>query len=119
MSMSLKEVAQAARPGWDHGRPNGMAPGLEVTAYFEPPTVTWSYAVHAATVELDRATGVPRILKYVVVHDAGVLINPKLAEGQILGGVCQGLGGVLLADEGYTRAAPWLAGSPAAFSAPN
>jgi len=88
LGMSLEEVAKAARPGWDHGRPAGMAPGLEATAYFEPPTVTWSYAVHAAMVELDRATGVPRIRKYVVVHDAGVLINPKLAEGQILGGVC-------------------------------
>ena len=81
--MTLQQVAQAARPGWDHGRPPDVTPGLETTAYFEPPTVTWSYAVHAAIVELDRATGVPSIRKYVVVHDAGVLINPELAEGQV------------------------------------
>jgi carbon-monoxide dehydrogenase large subunit len=118
MSMSLKDVAQAARPGWDHGRPDGMAPGLEVTAYFEPPTVTWSYAVHAAIVEVERATGVPRIRKYVVVHDAGVLINPKLAEGQILGGVCQGLGGVLLEEMAYDREAQLLTGSLADYLMP-
>lgn len=116
--MTLKEVAQAARPGWDHGRPPGVAPGLEATAYFEPPTVTWSYAAHAAIVELDRATGVPSIRKYVVVHDAGVLINPKLAEGQVLGGVCQGLGGALLEEIVYDGAAQLLTGSLADYLMP-
>jgi aerobic carbon-monoxide dehydrogenase large subunit len=118
MGMSLKEVAHAARPGWDHGRPAGMGPGLEATAYFEPPTVTWSYAVHAAMVEVDRATGAPRILRYVVVHDAGVLINPRLAEGQILGGVCQGLGGVLLEEMAYDGEAQLLTGSLADYLIP-
>ena len=111
LSMTIKEIAQAARPGWDHGRPPGMAAGLETTAYFEPPTVTWSYAAHAAIVELDRETGVPSIRKYVVVHDAGVLINPKLAEGQVVGGVCQGLGGVLLEEMVYDGDAQLLTGS--------
>src|SRR5262249_3034247 len=63
VSMTLKEVAQAARPGWDHRRPPNVTAGLEATSYFEPPTVTWSYAIHAAIVELDRATGVPSIQK--------------------------------------------------------
>jgi carbon-monoxide dehydrogenase large subunit len=111
LSMTLKEIAQAARPGWDHGRPPGMAAGLETTAYFEPPTVTWSYAAHAAIVELDRETGAPSIRKYVVVHDAGVLINPKLAEGQVVGGVCQGLGGALLEEMVYDGDAQLLTGS--------
>jgi carbon-monoxide dehydrogenase large subunit len=118
MSMSLKEIAHAARPGWDHGRPAGVAPGLEVTAYFEPPTVTWSYAVHAAIIELDRASGVTCIRKYVVVHDAGVLINPALAEGQILGGVCQGLGGALLEEMVYDGEAQLLTGSLADYLMP-
>jgi carbon-monoxide dehydrogenase large subunit len=118
MGMNLKEIAHAARPGWDHGRPEGMAPGLEATAYFEPPTVTWSYAVHAAIVEVDRGTGAPSILKYVVVHDAGVLINPKLAEGQIAGGVCQGLGGVLFEEMVYDRKAQLLTGSLADYLVP-
>jgi carbon-monoxide dehydrogenase large subunit len=118
LTMTLKEVAQAARPGWDSGRPAGMAPGLEVTSYFEPPTVTWSYAVHAAIVELDRATGVPSIRRYVVVHDAGVLINPELAEGQVIGGVCQGLGGALLEELVYDEQAQLLTGSLADYLMP-
>ena len=111
MSLSLAEIAQAARPGWDGGRPSDMSAGLEVTEYFEPPTVTWAYASHAALVEIDVATGAPQILKYVVVHDAGVLINPRLADGQIIGGVCQGIGGGLLEEVVYDENAQLLTGS--------
>ncbi len=111
LSLSLAEIAQAARPGWDGGRPSDMSAGLEVTEYFEPPTVTWAYASHAALVEIDVATGAPRILKYVVVHDAGVLINPRLADGQIIGGVCQGIGGGLLEEVVYDENAQLLTGS--------
>jgi aerobic carbon-monoxide dehydrogenase large subunit len=118
LGVTLKEIAHAARPGWDHGRPPGVAPGLEATAYFEPPTVTWSYAAHAAIVELDRATGMTSVKKYVVVHDAGVLINPKLAEGQVLGGVCQGLGGALLEEMVYDSDAQLLTGSLADYLIP-
>ncbi|MGH7090489.1 MAG: molybdopterin cofactor-binding domain-containing protein [Stellaceae bacterium] len=118
LSMTLKEVWQAARPGWDHGRPPGVAPGLEVTAYFEPPTVTWSYAVHAAIVELDRATGTPATRRYVVVHDAGVLINPELSAGQVLGGVVQGLGGGLFEELAYNGEAQLLTGSLADYLVP-
>lgn len=119
MSMTLQQVAQAARPGWDHGRPTNVAPGLETTAYFEPPTVTWSYAVHAAIIEIDRGTGLPSIIKYVVVHDAGVLINPELAEGQVLGGVVQGLGGGLLEEIVFDDQAQLLTGSLADYLIPS
>ena len=118
LGVTLKEIAQAARPGWDHGRPPGVAPGVEATAYFEPPTVTWSYVAHAAIVELDRATGMTSVKRYVVVHDAGVLINPKLAEGQVLGGVCQGLGGALLEEMVYDSDAQLLTGSLADYLIP-
>jgi aerobic carbon-monoxide dehydrogenase large subunit len=96
LKVSFKDLARAGQPGWDHRRPPGMSGGLEVTEYFEPPSVTWAYATHAVIVEVDHKTGKVLIRKYVVSHDAGVLINPQLAEGQILGGVCQGIGGVLL-----------------------
>jgi carbon-monoxide dehydrogenase large subunit len=56
-TMSLARLAAAARPGWDHGRPPGVEAGLEETQYWEPPTVTWSYAAHAAIVEIDAETG--------------------------------------------------------------
>ena len=117
-SVSLKEIAAAAMPGWDNNRPAGISGGLEVTEYFEPPTVTWSYATHAALVEIDTRTCAPKILKYVVVHDAGVLINPKLAEGQVLGGICQGIGGALLEEVVYSDEGQLLTGSLADYLVP-
>ena len=95
VDVTLAKVAQAARPGWDHGRPAGLDAGLEETYYFEPPTVTWSYAVHAAVVEVDAETGHVRIENYAITHDCGVVVNPMLVEGQVVGGAVQGIGGAL------------------------
>lgn len=99
--LTLARIARAARPGWDHARPQGMSAGLEETYYWEPPTVTWAYGAHAAVVEADIKTGRLTIEKYVVVHDCGVVVNPMLVEGQILGGTVQGLGGALLEEFDY------------------
>jgi carbon-monoxide dehydrogenase large subunit len=94
--VSLAKVAQAARPGWDSGRPPGVDAGLEETYYFEPPTVTWSYAAHAAVVDVDPELGRVKIEDYAIAHDCGVVVNPMLVEGQIVGGAVQGIGGALL-----------------------
>ena len=99
--LSLAKVAQAARPGWDHGRPAGIDAGLEETFYFEPATVTWSYAVHAAIVDVDIEVGRVKIENYAVAHDCGVMVNPMLVEGQIVGGTVQGIGGALLEEIKY------------------
>jgi aerobic carbon-monoxide dehydrogenase large subunit len=99
--LSLAKVAQAARPGWDHGRPAGIDAGLEETFYYEPSTVTWSYAVHAAIVDVDVELGRVKIEKYAVAHDCGVMVNPMLVEGQIVGGTVQGIGGALLEEIKY------------------
>jgi aerobic carbon-monoxide dehydrogenase large subunit len=99
--LSLAKVAQAARPGWDHGRPAGIDAGLEETFYYEPPTVTWSYAVHAAIVDVDIEVGRVKIENYAVAHDCGVMVNPMLVEGQIVGGTVQGIGGALLEEIKY------------------
>jgi aerobic carbon-monoxide dehydrogenase large subunit len=99
--LSLAKVAQAARPGWDHSRPTGVDAGLEETFYYEPPTVTWSYAVHAAIVDVDVEVGRVKIEKYAVAHDCGVMVNPMLVEGQIVGGTVQGIGGALLEENKY------------------
>jgi carbon-monoxide dehydrogenase large subunit len=69
--------------------------GEQATEYFEPPTVTWSHGVHLALVEVDIETGTTRIDRYLVGHDAGVVLNPAVAEGQIAGGVIQGIGATL------------------------
>ena len=103
---TLAKVAQAARPGWDHGRPPGIDAGLEETYYFEPPTVTWSYAAHAAIVEVDVETGRVTIEKYAIAHDCGVVVNPMLVEGQVIGGAVQGIGGALLEEIRLRRRGP-------------
>ena len=101
--LTLRQLAHAAGPQWDHGRPAGVEAGLEATFYYEAPTVTWAYATHAAVVEVEPGTGAVRIEKYVIVHDAGTLVNPMLVEGQIYGGVAQGLGGALLEELVYAE----------------
>lgn len=109
--VSLADIARASRPGWDHGRPPGIAPGLQETFYFEPPTVTWAYATHAAIVEVDADTGRVAIERYVVSHDCGVIVNPLLAEAQIIGGVVQGLGGATFEEIAYDGEGQMLSGS--------
>jgi len=111
LSMTLSEVAAASKPGWGHRRPEGIEAGLEATAYHEPPTVTWAYAANAVLVELDPATGRVEIERYVEVHDAGVLINPGLADGQVKGGLVQGIGGALFEELVHDADGQLLTGS--------
>jgi carbon-monoxide dehydrogenase large subunit len=125
MEVTLAAVAQAARPGWDHKRPQGVDAGLEETFYWEPPTVTWSNATHLALVDVDIASGRIEIEQYVVAHDCGVVVNPMLADGQIVGGTVQGIGGALLEEFVYDRHGQLLTGSlmdyalPRASDSPN
>ena len=73
----------------------GESPGLEGTDYYSPPRSTFANGMHAVVVETDPETAEIRILRYCVVHDCGTLINPMIVEGQIHGGVAQGVGGAL------------------------
>jgi len=111
LHMSYRDIAQAAKPGWDHKRPDGVEAGLEATSYYVPPTVTWAYAASAAIVEIDRETGRVEIEHFVEVHDAGTLVNPGLADGQVKGGLVQGIGGGLLEELAYDDQAQLLTGS--------
>ena len=72
---------------------DGEQPGLEATGYYSPPGSTWAAGCHAAYVRVDPKTFRLQVLKYVVVHDCGRVINPLVLEGQIEGGVAQGIGG--------------------------
>jgi aerobic carbon-monoxide dehydrogenase large subunit len=109
--LTLSDIARAAHPGPESRRPPGMSAGLEVTEYFEPSTVTWAYGTHAAIVEVDGETGQITVEKYVVAHDAGILLNPTIANGQIMGGVCQGIGGCLRERVVFDREGQNLTGS--------
>lgn len=98
---AFNEASRAATqfaPASRHDGPpldEGEAPGLESTDYFSPACSTWAYGVHAAIIEVDDATRTARIVKYVVIHDCGNMINPAIVEGQIMGGVAQGIAGTL------------------------
>jgi len=92
--VTLADVAQVAinAPG---ELPPEITPGLEATVSYQAPPVTWSNACHVCTVEVDAHTGRVEVLRYVVSEDCGVMINPMIVEGQVAGGVVQGIGGVL------------------------
>ena len=117
-AVSLAQVALAARPGWENPRPQGVEAGLEETYYWQPETVTWSYAVHVAIVEVDRETGRVGIDKYAVAHDCGVVVNPMLVEGQVMGGTAQGLGGILCEAIVYDANGQLLSGSLMDYALP-
>lgn len=101
-SVSLRTVADRAWLGWD--LPEGMAPGLEERDLHDPSDISYSYATHAVAVAVDPETGQIEVERYVVVHDCGVMVNPMIVEGQIHGGVAQGLGGALLEEVVYDAA---------------
>ncbi|WP_129663009.1 aerobic carbon-monoxide dehydrogenase large subunit [Phytoactinopolyspora endophytica] len=92
-----KRATQFASPADPDKTPvaDGEEPGLEGTGYYSPPRSTFANGMHAAIVETDPDTAEISILRYCVVHDCGTLINPRIVEGQIHGGVAQGVGGAL------------------------
>jgi len=98
---AFNEAAKAATqfaPASKHDGPaldEGQAPGLEATDYFSPSCATWAYGVHAAIIEVDELTCTAKILKYVLIHDCGNMINPTIVEGQVMGGLAQGIAGTL------------------------
>jgi aerobic carbon-monoxide dehydrogenase large subunit len=73
--------------------PEGDVPGLEAVSYYSPPHATWASGAHAAVVEVDPETGQLTYVRYAAVHDCGTVINPMILEGQVMGGVAQGIGG--------------------------
>ena len=73
----------------------GEEPGLEGRDYYSPVRSTFAYGMHAAIVETDPETAEIKVLRYAVVHDCGRLINPMIVDGQVHGGVAQGIGGAL------------------------
>jgi carbon-monoxide dehydrogenase large subunit len=80
---------------------DGEEPGLEAKAYYSPPRSTFANGMHAVIVEVDPETAEVTVLDYAVVHDCGNLINPRIVEGQIHGGVAQGIGGALYERMAY------------------
>ena len=98
---AFNEAAKAATqfaPASRHDGPpldEGQHPGLEATDYYSPACATWAYGVHGVIVEVDPDLCAVKIRKYVCIHDCGNMINPTIVEGQVMGGIAQGLGGAM------------------------
>lgn len=99
VSVAIREVAKRAFQGFD--MPEGVEPGLRARHAYDPASATFSYATHACRVAVDRDTGEVEVEDYVVVNDCGVMVNPTIIEGQIHGGVAQGLGAALMEEVVY------------------
>jgi carbon-monoxide dehydrogenase large subunit len=108
-SVTLGAVAKAATKS-KALEPTGE-PGLNTCAYFYPKTVTWAFGAQAAVVEVDVETCAVRLVRYVAVHDSGRAINPMIVEGQIQGGVAQGIGAALMEELVYDAHGQLLTGT--------
>jgi CO/xanthine dehydrogenase Mo-binding subunit len=108
-ALPLREVARAASVS--RALAAGFTPGLEALEFYAQEKMTYGHGLHLAMVEVDGETGVTTILKYVVVYDVGRSINPMLVEGQLHGGLAQGLGAALHEELAYDDAGQLTAGT--------
>ena len=108
--LSFAEVALAAYTA--HQFPTAeIEPGLKEGCYFDPPNFTFPAGCHVCEVEIDKDTGVPTIVDFAAVDDFGTLVNPMIVEGQVHGGVAQGIGQALLENTVYDADGQLLSGS--------
>ena len=84
-----------------HNLPDGLEPNLEAQVTYDPPNFSWPFGTHICTVEVDTETGQVDVLQYVAVDDCGVQVNPLIVEGQVHGGVIQGLAQALFEEAAY------------------
>lgn len=110
------ELAFAAYTG--HSLPEGMEPGMEEDAYYDPANFTYPNSLHIAQVEIDKDTGEVTVQKYYAVEDIGNVINPMIVEGQVMGGIAQGIGQALWENTVYDGDGQLLSGSMLDYALP-
>lgn len=121
-ALTFPAIMQAGLPTF--AGPGRGEPVFEASSYASVPTVTFAHAVHVAVVDVDPETGAVKLIRYVVAHDCGLVVNPMLVDGQIHGGVAQGIGGGLYEAIRYDEAGQLLTGTlmeyhmPAAHEVP-
>lgn len=106
-SITIKEIARTAVFSI-YNMPPDEAPGLEATYYYDPPPSCYANATHVVEVEVDRETGLIKILRYVVVEDCGKRVNPMIVDAQIIGGIAQGIGMAIFEQFRYDEAGQLL-----------
>jgi aerobic carbon-monoxide dehydrogenase large subunit len=114
---ALKEVAFEA---WTaHNLPDGLEPGLEERYVYDPPNFSWPAGAHIAIVEVDTETGAVELQRYVAVDDVGTVVNPMVVNGQVAGGVAQGIGQALWEEAVYDDDGQLLTSSLANYGFPS
>ena len=101
---TIQDVALMANVAWNY--PKGLEPGLEASAFFDPPNFVYPFGAHIAVVAVDAETGEVALERYIAVDDCGRVINPMIVEGQIHGGIVQGVGQALWEARGLRRRRP-------------
>jgi carbon-monoxide dehydrogenase large subunit len=113
---AIQEIAFALDLGFD--TPAGMEPFLDETAYHDTPNCTFPFGTHIAVVEVDEETGHTDLVRYVAVDDVGKKINPMIVDGQLHGGIAQGVGQALWEDAVYGDDGQLLSGSLLDYALP-
>ena len=116
-TVSIAQVAEAAYNGTNV--PDDQAPGLEATSRFKSEGTTFPFGSHLCAVEIDAETGQTRITRYLAVDDCGRVINPLLVDGQIHGGIAQGVSQALLESVVYDEQGQLLTGTLSEYGIPN
>jgi carbon-monoxide dehydrogenase large subunit len=98
---NAKTIGELAFAAHGAGLPEGMEQGLEAVTYFDPPNFVWPFGAHICVVEVDRHTGAVEVQRYIAVDDCGNVINPMIVDGQIHGGIAQGLSQALFEEVRY------------------
>jgi carbon-monoxide dehydrogenase large subunit len=116
-ALAWSELAAAAAD--PRRRPAGMPPGLDAATDFTLQGSTYPFGAHLAVCEVDLETGLARALRHVAVDDAGRILNPLLAEGQVHGGIAQGIAQALFEEVRYDQAGNCLTGTLASYAMPS
>jgi aerobic carbon-monoxide dehydrogenase large subunit len=111
-------LAKIARRAYSTRLPEGVDPGLEATDYFKPPELIYPFGAHVAVVEVDVETGNVRIRDYVSVDDCGPRISPIIVQGQIHGGLAQGIAQALLEEVVYSEGGQLVSGTLMDYAIP-
>src|SRR5207342_317494 len=113
---TFQEIAFALDLAFD--APEGMEPYLDETAYYDTPNCTWPFGTHIAVVEIDEQTGSVDLIRYVAVDDVGNKINPMIVDGQLHGGIAQGVGQALWEGAVYDDQGQLLSGTMLDYALP-
>ncbi len=113
---TIQDIALMANVAWD--LPEGMEAGLEASTFYDPPNFVFPYGAHLAVVEVDAATGDVELKGYTALDDCGPQINPTIVEGQVHGGVVQGIGQALWEGAAYDDSGQLVTGSMLDYALP-